>query len=190
MEQPDLGLLVGVEMEAEHLDNHAGEGVEEGQDLGDGEPAAGLLAGGLAEGRLQRRGVGGDGAGAVDEECAQAVPQAQGGMAARITRTLCGLGGGLAHGGRSVTQQRLQRRQRQAHARFAVRRGAEHLLGHVTQVSHGGVAGHHLKDEQVERADRPELALSPLVADFAAGGENLLIGQVLGEIALDAFEGL
>jgi hypothetical protein len=154
---------------------------------GDRESAAGLLVGRLPERLLQARRVGRDGAGAVDQERAQAVPQA----GVRPVGGLAGGGGsGLAQGDGTVAQQGLHGRQRQPHACLAVGRGAEDLAGQQAQVVHGGVARHDLKDEQVEGLDGSELPLAPGVAGRPARCENRFIGQEFGQVGLDAFESL
>ena len=71
---PDLRLLVGIQREAEHLDDQAGERVEQPQHLGHGKAAAGFLAGRLLERLLQRRHVGRDRARAVNQQRPQPAP--------------------------------------------------------------------------------------------------------------------
>ena len=74
MQLPDLRLFVREQREGDHLNDHAAEGIEQAQSLWNGEPTSGLLAAGLSEGLLQRRGVGGDGAGTIDQDRAMPVP--------------------------------------------------------------------------------------------------------------------
>ena len=175
---PDLGLLVGVEREGEHLHDHAGEGVEEAKRLGDGEPASGLLAGRLPEGFLKFRRVGGDGAGAVDQERAQPAPRTGGfpTVAARVVVQR------RAHRRGTVQQQLLQHHQRQAHAGTAVRRRHKGKPRQVAQVLDGGVEPEGLQHQQLYCRDRPEFTFPPIVALRVTGGHNRLVGQMCREV--------
>jgi hypothetical protein len=66
VKHPDPGLFMPVEGKPQHLHDHAGESIEQSQELWDGKTTAALLAFGLAKGLLQIRGVGRNGAGAID----------------------------------------------------------------------------------------------------------------------------
>ena len=155
-----------VQREGEQFDDQAGERVEESQQLGHGKAAPLLAPLGLAERLLQFRHVGGDRARGVDQAGPQPVPEAGPDSADTRARAGCQR---LTHRRRTVPEQLLEHRQRQAHPRPAVRAGAQRVPGQVSQVGHRRVERQNLEHEQVDRRHRPELALPPLVPGTAAG---------------------
>jgi hypothetical protein len=74
MEPDHVGHVMGVQRAGQNFQKHPGAGVEEGEDVGDRETAAGPLAGGLAEMGLEFGRVGHRERGAIDVEDAMAKP--------------------------------------------------------------------------------------------------------------------
>ncbi len=118
MEPRHVGHVMGVQRAGQDLQEHPRADVEQGEDVGDGEAAAGPLAGGLAEMGLELGGVGHRGRGAIDDE--DAMPEPASGVA----------GGGEERIG-DAADQALEDHQRQAGPGQAVGGGGKHLPGQM-----------------------------------------------------------
>ena len=130
--------------------------MEEGQEPGHREAAAGLGTARDPEAGAQHRGIGHRERGAVDQERAVAVP---GALGLRVRDE--GVVEPAEHG--------LIGRQGQAGAGLAERRVGERAAGQERDVIQGGVAVEDLDEEPAEDGDGGQQAVAPEVADAAAG---------------------
>ena len=156
-------------------EQHPGGEVEERQPLGHGEPAALLLAPGLAEVTLQLGPVGHREARAVDDPDPVAEPSraARGGGPE-------GPGGGL--------QESVEDGQGEPLAGLAVAAVGEGPAAEVGHMAAGGVAVEDLEQEEVDGGGGVEDACPPAVVDLAARLLDRLPGQAGGEVLAQASE--
>jgi hypothetical protein len=152
----DAGHLVGPQRGRDGLQQHPRAGVEEGQEPGHREAAAGLGPARGAEAGPQLGRVGHRERRAVDEERAVAAPDA-------LRAGVRGEGLHLAaeHG--------LVDGQGQAGPSLAERGVGERAAGQERDVGQGGVAVQHLDDEPAEDGDGRQQAVAPAVPGAAAG---------------------
>ena len=159
MEPRHVGHVMGVQRAGQDLQEHPRADVEQGEEVGDGEAAAGPLDGGLAEMGLELGRVGHRERGAVDDE--DAMPEPASGVARR----------GVERIG-DAADQRLEDLQRQAGPGQAVGGGGERTSGQMGEVSDRGISVEDLDQEDVDGGDGVEEGVSPFMADASADGED------------------
>ena len=161
------GHVVGVQRAGQGLQEHPRADVEQRQQMGHGEAAAGLLAAGLAEVLAEFGHVGHGETRAVDDEHPMPVPAP-----------------GVVDDGREplgdAAEQLLEQRQRQATARLTVGRGGEFESAESDQMIDGRVAVEDLAEKQVNDGDGVKQTGAPSVADLAAGVEDHRSVELLG----------
>jgi hypothetical protein len=177
--QGGVGQVVGAVRGRDGPQQEAAVAVEQGQQVGHREAAALRLGVGLPEGLLEFGRVGHGEVGAVEEEEAVALPAA--------ARVVVGLGAAASDDG---LLQAVEEGDGQAGAGLAVGRLGEVEPGQVTQLGGGGVAEEHLAQEQVGGDNRGQGALAEAVAAVAADSQQQGLGDGLGEVALDATQGV
>jgi len=157
----------------------AGARVEQRQQVGRGEAAAGRLGAGLAELLLEFGCVRHGEAGAVEQPDAMAAPAAAG-VAAGVGQAAPGDGAAEA----------VEEGYRQAAAGLAVGRVGKVQPSEVPQPGGGDVALQDLAEEEVGGDDGGEGALAEGEAEFVAVLADERFGDMLREVALDAAQGL
>ena len=175
MELRRVGHVVRVERSGEDLQEHPRAGVEHGQEVGDREPAPGLLPAGLPEVGLEFGRVGHGERGAVDDEDATSKP--------------CGgVAGGVVERVGDGADQSAEDPQRQSAASEAVGGVGEDRGGEVGEVLDGGVAVEDLDEDGREGGFGVEEAFTLLMADVAAEGEDGGSVDERGGILLESAE--
>lgn len=154
----------------------AGAGVEQGDDLGHGEPAPGPRVDAPPEGTGEFGVVRHAHPGAVREPSPVPAPGSD----------AVGPGPGRL---RDPAQQRLAGGQGEPGAGLAVGRRGEGAAGQAGEVGAGGVAVQDLEDEQVDRGDRVEYPLAPAVPGVPARLADGVRGERAGEIPADLTKG-
>ena len=146
--------------------------MEQRQEMGHGEAAAGVLDAGLAEVLLEFGRIGHGEARAVGDEDAVAVP-----AAVVVDRGFDPRG--------DAAEQLLEQGQGQAAAGLARGRVGEVEAADPDEVIDGGIAAEDLDEEQVDEGDRIEEAGAPGVLDLTAGVDDLGSIELLGRGVLN-----
>jgi hypothetical protein len=173
------GQIVGAQRRGQGLEQETGVGIEQDQQMGHGEATPRRLRPRLAKGFLQLGGVRHGEAGAVQQIGAVAVPA--GG------RT--GVVGSAAVAGNGLSQS-AEEGQGESGAGLAVSGVGEVQAAEMAEVADGGVAVQDLADEEIGGDGGAKGSSAEGVLQLAANAVNDGCGEGLGEIGLDAGEGL
>lgn len=169
MDAVELAHLVRPQRRRGDPEQQSGAGVEQGQDRGHGEAAAGGLAAGLAEVPLEFGLIGHGERRAVDQEGAVPLPAA------------FGLGGRDQRPDHAA-QDRLQDRQGEPGAGLAVGGVGEGAAGQQADVGQRGIAVEDLHEQPMDDGVGGEQAVPPGVSELAADLPDGTFIEVVGEV--------
>ncbi len=175
MELRHPGHVVSAQRGGQDLQEHPRADVEQGQEMGYGEAAAGSLDAGLAEVAPEFGCIGHGEARAIGDEDPMAVPSP-----GVVDRRPDPVG--------DAAEQLLEQGQRQAAPGLAVSRAGEGAAADADEMIDGRIAAEDLGEEQVNQGDGIEETAAPGVLDLAAGVDDLGSVELLGRSILEPAE--